>query len=110
MPEKLWPKAPAKESVLSQVSKNFHLKHVHFLRNDTKKICNRGKELYYDATIFVFDSSLSPYQDKIGIEKWPKAADSPLFLYFYQLTFNSHEAVLHVRIKMSINNSLLRYI
>ena len=50
-----------------------------FLRNQIKKIYNRAKELYCDATIFVFFySSLSTCPKKMGTEKWPKAADSPL--------------------------------
>ena len=39
---------------------------------------NRVKELYCDTTIFVFDSLLSICQKKMGTEKWPKVADSPL--------------------------------
>ena len=42
-----------------------------FFKNQIKKSYNRAKELYCDATIFVFYSLLST-------EKWPKAADSPL--------------------------------
>ena len=41
---------------------------------------NRGKELYCDATIFVFWFFIVYSPKKIKTEKWPKAADSPLLL------------------------------
>ena len=46
----------SKEGALGQISKNFQVYfiHINFLRNQTKKIYNRAKELYYDATIFIF--------------------------------------------------------
>ena len=56
MRRKLWPEAAAKEGALSQMSKNFQVYFIPqiFLRNQMKKIYNRAKELYCDATIFVF--------------------------------------------------------
>ena len=56
MRRKLWSKAPVKEGALGQMSKNFQVYfiHINFLRNQTKKIYNRAKELYCHATIFVF--------------------------------------------------------
>ena len=56
MRRKLWPKAPVNEGALGQISKNFQVYfiNIHFLRNPMKKIYNRAKELYCDATIFVF--------------------------------------------------------
>ena len=56
MRRKLWPKAPAKEDALSQMSTNFQVYfiHINFFKKPNKKIYNRAKELYCDATIFVF--------------------------------------------------------
>ena len=56
MRRKLWPKASAKEDALGQMSKNFQVYfiHIHFFKKLNKKIYNRAKELYCDATIFVF--------------------------------------------------------
>ena len=56
MRRKLWPKAPAKEDALGQMSKNFQVYfiHINFFKKPNKRIYNRAKELYYDATIFVF--------------------------------------------------------
>ena len=56
MHRKLWPKVPAKESALGRMSKNFQVYfiHINFLRNETNKIDNRVKNLYYDTTIFVY--------------------------------------------------------
>ena len=70
MRRKLWPKAPAKEYVKKFSSFSIF--------NFQKKIYNRAKELYCNATIFVFDSLLSTYPKKMETEKWPEAADSPL--------------------------------
>ena len=50
-----------------------------FFKKPNKKMYNRAEELYCDATIFVFDSLLSPCAKKMETEKWPKAADSPLY-------------------------------
>ena len=80
MRRKLWPKAPAKEGALDQMSKNFQVYfiYINILRNQRTKIYNRAKELYCDATIFFFDSLLSTCPKKMETEKWPKAANSPL--------------------------------
>ena len=43
-----------------------------------KKIYNRAKELYCDATIFVFRFFIVYLLKKIWTKQWPKAADSPL--------------------------------
>ena len=40
---------------------------------------NRAKELYFDATIFVFWFVIVYLPKKMETEKWPKAADSPLY-------------------------------
>ena len=55
MRRKLWPKAPTKEGALDQMSKNVeaYFMHLNFLKKRNKKIYNRAKELYCDATIFV---------------------------------------------------------
>ena len=51
-----WPKAPAKEGALNQMSKNFqfHFIHIYFFNKPNEQIYNRAKQLYCDATIFVF--------------------------------------------------------
>ena len=56
MRKKLWPKATTKEGALGQISKNFQVYfiHINFFLNQTKIIYNRAKELYCNATIFVF--------------------------------------------------------
>ena len=56
MCKKSWPKAPAKEGALSQISTNFqvYFTHINFLRNQTKEMSNKAKELYCDAAMFVF--------------------------------------------------------
>ena len=56
MRRKLWPKAPAKEVALGQMSKNFQVYfiHINFFKKPNKKNYNRAKELYCDANIFVF--------------------------------------------------------
>ena len=56
MRKKLWPKAPAKEGALGQVSNNFqvHFIHINFFEKRNKKMYNGTIELYCNATIFVF--------------------------------------------------------
>ena len=56
MRRKLCPKAPAKEGALGQMSKNFQVYfiHINFFHKPNKKIYDRAKELYCEATIFVF--------------------------------------------------------
>ena len=67
---KLWPKAPAKDGALSEMSTNFQVYcNINFLRNQ-KKMYNRVKELFCDPTIFAFDSLLSSCSEKMEIEKW----------------------------------------
>ena len=46
MRTKLWPKAPAKEGALGQISKNLpvYFVHINFFKKPNKKICNRAKE------------------------------------------------------------------
>ena len=85
MHRKLWPKAPGKEGALGQMSKNFqvYVIHIHFFKKPNKKIYNRAKKLYCDATIFVFDCFLSTCQKK----KWklkngPRLPALPYFFYF----------------------------
>ena len=60
---KLWPKAPAKEAAASfQV----YFMHINFFEKPNKKIYDRAKELYFDATIFVLYLLLSTCQKKNG--------------------------------------------
>ena len=77
---KLWPKAPAKEGALAQMLKNFQVYfiHINFFKKPNKKIYNRAKELYCNATIFVSDYLPSTFPKIMESEKCPKAADSRL--------------------------------
>ena len=56
MSRKLGPKAPAKEDVLGQMSKNVQVYFIDviFFKKPNKKNYNRAKELYCESTIFVF--------------------------------------------------------
>ena len=56
MRRKLWPKAPAKEGALGPDVKKIssYFIHIHSFKKPNIKIYNRAKELYCDATIFVF--------------------------------------------------------
>ena len=56
MRRKLWPKAPTKEGALGQMSKKSQVYFIHknLFDKPNKKIYNRAKELYCDATVFVF--------------------------------------------------------
>ena len=76
--KKLWPKAPAKEDALDQISKNFlvYFIPIHFLRNQTKKLTIEPN----DATIFVFRFVIVCLPKKMETEKWPKVADSLLYI------------------------------
>ena len=76
MHRKLWSEAPAKECALDQIFKKIQVLHTHinFLRNRTKKIYNRAKELYCDATIFVFQFFIV-YLSKKKKKKWKMKND-----------------------------------
>ena len=50
-----------------------------YSRKTNKKIYNRAKELYCDATIFFLILYCSLVWSKMETEQWPKAADSPLY-------------------------------
>ena len=80
MRRKLWPKAPVEEVALGQMSKNsqVYFKHINYFKKSNRKNYNRAKELYCDATIFVFWIFIVYLPKKMETEKWPKAADSPL--------------------------------
>ena len=56
MRRKLRPKAPVKVGALGQMSTNFQVDSIdiNFCKKPNKKMYNRAKELYYDATIFFF--------------------------------------------------------
>ena len=85
MRRKLRPKAPAKEGTLGQMSKNFQVYfiNVNFFKKPNKKNYNRAKELYCDATIFVFWFFIVYLPKKMETEKWPKAADFLLYLIVF---------------------------
>ena len=91
MRRKLRPKAPAKEGALGQMSKNFQVYFIHiiFFKKPNKKIYYRAKELYCDATIFVFWLFIVYLSKKMEIEKWPKAADSPRLFELVGTAFSS---------------------
>ena len=61
MRRKLWPKAPAKEDALSQMSKKFQ---VYFIRINFFKKPN--KKIYIRAKEFIFVSLLSTCPKKNG--------------------------------------------
>ena len=56
MCRKLWPKAPAGEGALGQMSKKFpvYFIHINFFLKPNKQIYSRAKKLYCVAIIFVF--------------------------------------------------------
>ena len=80
MRRKLWPKVATKEGALGQMLKNFllYFVHINFSKKPNKKIYNRAKELYCDATIYFFWFFIIYLHKKMETEKWPKVAGSPL--------------------------------
>ena len=82
MRRKLWPKAPAKEDALGQMSKNFQVYfiHINFFKKPNEKMYNRAKELYCDATIFFFDSLLSTCPKKWKLKNGPRLPTLPYFI------------------------------
>ena len=80
MHRKLWPKAPTKKGTLGQMSKNcqIYFTHINFFKKPKKKIHNRAKYLYFDATIFIFRFFIVYLPKKMETGKWPNAAESPL--------------------------------
>ena len=79
MRRKLWPTAPA-EDVLGQMLKNFQVYfiHINFFKKPIKKMYNRAKELYCNATTLVFWFFIVYLTKKMETEKWPEAVDSAL--------------------------------
>ena len=61
MRRKLWPKAPAKEGALGQMSKKFQVYfiHINFFKKPEKKIYNRAKGYTAMLKYLFFDSLLS---------------------------------------------------
>ena len=103
MRRKLWPKAPTKEGALGEISKKFQVYFIHiiFFNKTDKKIYNRAKELYCDATIFVFWLFIVYLpKKKMETEKWLKAADF-LLLKFWSTQTCGWEYTCHTS---SINN------
>ena len=81
MRRKLWPKAPAKEGALGQMSKKFqfYFIHIHFFKKPNKKKFTIEPKSYTAMLLYlIFDSVLSTYPKKMETEKSPKVADSPL--------------------------------
>ena len=68
--------------------------HINFLKTPNKKIYNRAKELYCDATIFLFWFFIVYLSKKTETEKWPKAADSRLLKKF-SICMNSNLKFIH---------------
>ena len=56
MRRKLWPKAPAKEGALIQMSKKIlvYFVHINFFKNLNKKNYNKPKELYCDDFLILY--------------------------------------------------------
>ena len=81
MRRKLWPKAPTKEGALGEISKKFQVYFIHiiFFKKTDKKINNRAKELYCDATIFVFWLFIVYLPKK----KWKLKNGSRLLIFSY---------------------------
>ena len=82
----MWLKAPAKESVLGQMSKNFqvYFVNINFFKKLNKKIYNRAKDLYCNATIFVFRFFIVYLLNKNG--NWKMAQDCrflPILAFCY---------------------------
>ena len=78
---KLWPKALAEEGALGQMSKNFQLYfiHINFFKKPNKKKFTIEPKSYTAMLLYLFfDSLLSTCLKKMEMEKWAKAAESPL--------------------------------
>ena len=70
--------------------KNFSsLLYTYKLRNQTKKVCNKAKELYCDATIFVFRFFILYLPKKMETEKWLKVS-LPSLLPYFTISFNAN--------------------
>ena len=63
---------------------------INFLRQQGKKIYNRAKQWYCDATIFVFRFFIIYLSKKIETEKWLKAADCPVRPAALQVNQRAH--------------------
>ena len=76
-----WPKAPAKEGALDQMSKNIqaYFIHINFFCKPIKKNLQWSQSYTAMLLYLFFDSLLSTCPKKMETKKWPKAADSPLF-------------------------------
>ena len=89
MRRKFWPKAPAKEGALGLMSKNCHLyfKHIHFFKKPNKKKLQWSQRVilrcYYICFLILYCLLA---QKKMEIEKWPKAAESPLHYFLRRPT------------------------
>ena len=81
MRRKLWPKAAATEGALGQMSTNFQIYFINtnFLNKPNKKITIELKSYTAMLLYLFFDSSFSSWSKKMQTDKWPKAADSPMF-------------------------------
>ena len=80
MRRKLWPKEPAKEGALGQMSKIFQVYFIHiiFFKKPNKKFTIEPKSYTAMLLYLFFDYLLSTCPKKIETEKWSKAIDSPL--------------------------------
>ena len=77
MRRKLWPKAPAKESALGQMSKNVYFIHIIVLRNQTKKFTIEPKSYTAMLLYLFFDSLLSTCQKKWKLKNGPRLPTLP---------------------------------
>ena len=84
MRRKLWPKAPAKETALSQMSNKFQVYFIHmnFFKKPNKISLKQSRRVILRRYYIYFFILYCLLVKKIETEKWPKAVDSPLKLQF----------------------------
>ena len=90
MRRKLWPKAPAKEGALGQISINFQVYFIlinFFKKPNKKKITIEPKSYTAILINLFFHSLLSTCPKKMETEKWPEAETRNYSKYSLKLTF-----------------------
>ena len=90
--------ASAKEGALGLMSKNFqvHFIHIKFFQETKLKKRFTIEPTSYTAMLLYlfFGSLLSTFPKKRETEKWPKAADSPLFYEITRFVLNNSQTVV----------------
>ena len=86
MRRKLWPKAPANEGALGQMSKKFpvYFIHINYFKKPNKQIYNRAEELYCDATIFFLILYCLLAQKKWKLKNGPRLPSLPYNSFFVE--------------------------